>query len=65
MLVLVCAFWRAGIAVWAIGCAAGARSAMVVRFGAKYWTSRAGPGAWIGRSNRVGASDWLLAEYGR
>jgi hypothetical protein len=27
------------------------------------WRLASGPGAWIGRSNRVGASDGLLGKY--
>src|SRR5688572_11724525 len=60
------AFWRAVIAIWAIGCASGARSC---RFP---WPRRelvderraSGPGAGVGCSNLVDASDGLLTQYG-
>jgi len=60
------AFWRAVIAMWAIGCASDARSCRYPWPPSEWFDERraSGPGAGIGRSNRVGASDGLPREYG-
>jgi hypothetical protein len=61
MMILLCAFWRAVIAREAIGCAAGVPfvgpNRGLERRCLKVSARRTG--AWVERSNRVVASDWL------